>query len=196
MEHHAPRSATSHDTLFWPIPLAGSAPDSRAVCFPCQSTDALKRCTSAGQGVGGNATVANMIILLAATSKAMKRAIQGSSGAAATNVEYGNSGTRVHAMLPFSGRVHSFKMDVERRGRGFTDGRPSYSAAARSQSTACAGVEHCCASGSVVYRQHSHLVSCARGDGDAGIVHTALHACTSVVAPYLLKGPAHAYSAL
>ena len=67
--------------------------------------------------------------MLAATSKAMKLAIQGSSGAAATDVEYGNSGTRVHAMLPFGGRVHSFKMDAERRGRGFTDGRPSYSAA-------------------------------------------------------------------
>ena len=29
----------------------------------------------------------------------MKLAIQGASGAAAPNVEYGNSGARVHAML-------------------------------------------------------------------------------------------------
>ena len=46
-----------------------------------------------------NATVANTIILFAATSQTMKLAIQGASGAAATNVEYGNSGARVHAML-------------------------------------------------------------------------------------------------
>ena len=46
-----------------------------------------------------NATVANTIILFAATSQTMKLAIQGASGAAAPNVEYGNSGARVHAML-------------------------------------------------------------------------------------------------
>ena len=61
-----------------------------------------------------------------------------------------NQAIQQHAMLPFSGRVHAFEMDVERRGCGFTDGRPSYSAAGRSQSTARAGVERWRVSGSIL----------------------------------------------
>ena len=107
-----------------------------------------------------------------------------------------NQGIQQHAMLPFSGRVHSFEMDVERRGCEFTGGRPSYRDAARSQSTARTAVERWCVSGSIVCGRHSHLVVVQGGDGDAGIAHTALHACTFVVTPHLLQGPAYAYSSL
>ena len=99
-------------------------------------------------------------------------------------------------MLPVSGRAHSFEMDAERRGCELTDGRPSYSAAARSQSTARAAVERWCVSGSIVCGRHSHLVAVQAGDGDAGIAHTALHACTFVVTPHSLRGAAHACSSL
>ena len=107
-----------------------------------------------------------------------------------------NQGIQQHAVLPFSGRVHSFEMDAERRGCELTDGRPSYSAAARSQSMARAAVERWCVSGSIVCGRHSHLVVVQGGDGDAGIAHTALHACTFVATPHSLQGTAYAYSSL
>ena len=107
-----------------------------------------------------------------------------------------NQGIQQHAMLPFSGRVHSFEMDVERRGCEFTGGRPSYRDAARSQSTARTAVERWCVSGSIVCGRHSHLVVVQGGDGDAGIAHTALHACAFAVTPHLLQGTAYACSSL
>ena len=107
-----------------------------------------------------------------------------------------NQGIQQHAVLPFSGRVHSFEMDVERRGCEFTGGRPSYSAAARSRSTARTAVERWCASRSIVCGRHSLLVVVQGGDGDAGIAHTALRARTFVATPHLLQGTAYAYSSL